>query len=103
MRRVYVDSSAFRAPYRSSNISFAGLGADHRAYDANRWPAQRSYFDVSQYRAPLRAGYYQSGALRGPEEPVQASMTRAQSWALLAIIAGSIAFGVLGDKLRKRL
>lgn len=58
MRRTYTDVSAFRAPYSSSNISFAGLGSDG-------WPAGRSYQSVHFYRAPYQAGYYQSGALRG--------------------------------------
>jgi len=104
MRRIYTSTAHFRAPYDTANISFAGLGvlgSDHRAYDANRWPARRSYFDVSQYRAPLRAGYYQSGALRGAEAPeAQASMTGAQKWTIVAVILGSIALGVLGDKLK---
>jgi len=98
MRRVYTDVSAFRAPFRSPNISFAGLGADHRAYDANRWPAGRTYFDVSQYRMPYRAGYFQSGALRGSDAPP--GMTSAQGWAFAAIVVGTIAFGLLSDKMK---
>jgi hypothetical protein len=93
MRRVYTDVSAFRAPFRSPNISFAGLGADHAAYDVNRWPAGRSYHDVSQYRMPYRAGYYQSGALRGTDGGV----TSGQAWALAAVVIGTIAFGLMGD------
>ncbi len=65
MRRVYTSTAHFRAPYDTPNISFAGLGADHREYDANQWPAGRSYWTTHFYRAPYQAGYYQSGALRG--------------------------------------
>jgi hypothetical protein len=60
MRRLYTDLSAFRQPYKSSNVSFAGLGAT-----PNQWASGRSYVDVSQYRMPYRSGYFQSGALRG--------------------------------------
>lgn len=98
MRRIYTDVSAFRAPYSSSNISFAGLGADHRAYDVNRWPAGRTYFDVSQYRMPYRAGYFQSGALRGPDAPPGPNTTQKVLVALF--ILGSIGFGLLGDKMK---
>lgn len=70
MRRVYTDTSAFRAPFRSPNISFAGLGtalspSGHAAYDINKWPAGRSYYSTHFYRAPYQAGYYQSNSLRG--------------------------------------
>ena len=90
MRRIYVDSAHFRAPYDTANVSFAGFGADHSAYDANRWPANRSYFDVSQYRAPFRAGYYQSGALRGGDALGAASAGAGAA----VLILGTIAFGV---------
>ncbi len=95
MRRVYTDVSAFRAPYRSSNISFAGLGnpAGHAAYDQNRWSAGRSYYDVSQYRMPYRAGYYQSGALRGVDG--------VSGWTTLAILgAAALAFGLYRSRAR---
>jgi hypothetical protein len=65
MRRVYTSTAHFRAPYDTPNISFAGLGLDHSAYDTNKWPAGRSYWTTHFYRAPYQAGYYQSGALRG--------------------------------------
>ena len=65
MRRIYTSTAHFRAPYDTPNVSFAGLGAGHAAYDANRWPAGRSYWSQHFYRAPYQAGYYQSGALRG--------------------------------------
>ena len=97
MRRVYTSVAHFRAPYDTPNISFAGLGVlgapGHVAYDANKWAAGRTYFDVSQYRAPLRSGYFQSGALRGDD-----SGTSTTAMVLIGLfIAGSIAFGVLGD------
>ena len=65
MRRVYTSTAHFRAPYDTPNVSFAGLGAGHAEYDANKWPAGRSYWSPHFYRAPYQAGYYQSGALRG--------------------------------------
>lgn len=87
MRRTYTDTSAFRAPYRSPNVSFAGFGADHSAYDANRWPPGRSYWSPHFYRAPYQAGYYQSGALRGlGQTPTNAGA--------VVLILGTIAFGV---------
>jgi hypothetical protein len=98
MRRIYTSVANFRAPFRSSNISFAGLGADHRAYDANRWPTGRSYHDVSQYRMPYRAGYFQSGALRGSD----GGITTGQAWMFAAIVVGTIAFGVLTDTHKSR-
>ena len=101
MRRVYTSTAHFRAPYDTPNVSFAGLGGGHAAYDRNHWPAGRSYWSTHFYRAPYQAGYYQSGALRGPE-PVQATMTGPQKWALVVMIAGAVAFGVMGDKLLKR-
>src|SRR5258705_8140565 len=79
MRRIYTSVASFRAPYRSPNISFAGLGADHSAYDANRWPAKRSYFAVAWYRAPYQQGYYQSGALRGRDAMAPAAAPGAAS------------------------
>lgn len=80
MRRVYTDVSAFRAPFRSPNISFAGVDGlgtlgSHAAYDRNHWPTRRSYFDVSQYRQPYANGYYQSGALRGMDPLVSSAIT----------------------------
>lgn len=97
MRRIYVDSAHFRAPYDTPNVSFAGLGADHAAYDANRWPATRSYFDVSQYRAPYRAGYYQSGALRG----LGGDPTNPTGVGAIILIVGTIIVGVGQDYLKK--
>jgi hypothetical protein len=38
-------------------VPFQGLGAS--------WPAGRSYWDVSQFRAPYNQGYYQNNDLRG--------------------------------------
>lgn len=67
MRRIYTSTAHFRAPFDTPNISFAGLGGGHAAYDANRWPVGRSYWTTHFYRAPYQAGYYQSGALRGPD------------------------------------
>lgn len=59
MNRIYTDTSHFRAPYDTPNISFAGLGDDRQ------WPAGRSYYDISNFRAPYDEGYYQPGNLRG--------------------------------------
>lgn len=70
MRRVYTSTAHFRAPFDTPNISFAGLGMDHSDYDANKWPVGRSYWTTHFYRAPYQAGYYQSGALRGPDDAV---------------------------------
>lgn len=94
MNRIYTDTAHFRAPYDSANISFAGLGDV-----AKQWPRGRSYWSTHFYRAPYQAGYYQSGALRGPE--AAASMTGKQQFAMVAFIVGAIALGVLGDKFRK--
>jgi hypothetical protein len=104
MRRVYTSTANFRAPYDSSNISFAGLGAllsapGHAAYDINKWPAGRSYYSVHHYRQPYRLGYYQSGALRGPDS--QATMTGPQKFALIAVIAGAIVLGVMSDRAKR--
>lgn len=82
MRRVYTDVSAFRAPFRSPNISFAGLGDV-----ANRWPAGRTYYSTHFYRAPYQAGYYQSGALRGDDVPPGARL------ALYAAVGGALGAG----------
>lgn len=102
MRRVYTEVANFRQPYASSNVSFAGLGvlgsSDHSAYDANKWPAGRSYFSNHFFRAPYQAGFYQSGALRGDDEGFS---TTAKVMIGLFIV-GSIAFGVLGDVLNAK-
>lgn len=99
MRRVYTSTANFRAPYDSSNISFAGLGTmlsapGHAAYDINKWPAGRSYYSVHHYRQPYRMGYYQSGALRGPSDPVQVTPLQ-----LLGIGAAGVALGYFVGKL----
>lgn len=88
MRRIYTSTAHFRAPYDTPNISFAGLGGGHAAYDANRWPVGRSYWTTHFYRAPYQAGYYQSGALRGPD---LLSMTGAQKGLVAAAVAATAA------------
>jgi len=93
MRRIYVATEHFRAPYASDNISFAGLGQPP-------WPSGRSYWSTHFFRAPYQAGYYQSGALRGVGD--SASMTGAQQATVGVLIVGAIILGVLGDKLMKR-
>lgn len=95
MRRTYTDVAAFRAPYRSPNVSFAGLGAS--AYDANRWPAGRSYWTQHFYRAPYQAGYYQSGALRG----LGGDPTNPTGVGAIILIVGTIIVGVGQDYLKK--
>lgn len=97
MRRIYASTAHFRAPYDTPNVSFAGLGADHRAYDANRWPAGRSYWTTQFYRAPYQAGYYQSGALRG-SDPMNPTGVGA-----VVLILGTIVIGVGWEKLGKWL
>lgn len=57
MRRVYADTSAFRSPYSSPNLTLTGLGA--------AWPPGRSYQDVSHFVAPYRTGMFQSNQLFG--------------------------------------
>lgn len=88
MRRIYASTAHFRAPYDTPNVSFAGLGAEHGAYDANRWPAGRSYWTQHFYRAPYQAGYYQSGALRGDD------VTNPSSVGAAVLILGTIIVGV---------
>ncbi len=87
MRRIYTSTAHFRAPFDTPNISFAGLGG-HAAYDANRWPVGRSYWTTHFYRAPYQAGYYQSGALRGPDS---LSMTGTQKGLVAAAVAATLA------------
>jgi hypothetical protein len=67
MRRIYTSVAHFRAPFDTTNISFAGLGMNHSDYDANKWPVGRSYWAVDFYRSPYQQGFYQSGALRGSD------------------------------------
>jgi len=58
MKRIYVSTADRYAPLDSFH-DIQGLGA------SNQWPAGRSYYDVSQYRAPYRVGYFQDGSLMG--------------------------------------
>lgn len=95
MKRTYTDVAAFRAPYRSPNVSFAGLGASHAAYDANHWPAGRTYWSTHFYRAPYQAGYYQSGALRGLGDAAWSGA------GVAVLIVGTIVIGLMKDKLSK--
>jgi len=95
MNRIYTDTAHFRAPFDTANISFAGIGDV-----STHWPRGRSYHSVHDYRAPYRAGYYQSGALRGPEVS-EAAMTGGQKTMIVVFILGSIALGLWGDHLRK--
>jgi hypothetical protein len=98
MRRIYTSTAHFRAPYDTPNVSFAGLGAGHAAYDANRWPPGRSYWSPHFYRAPYQAGYYQSGALRGlgAGDPTNPTGVGA-----IILIVGTIIVGVGQDYLKK--
>lgn len=99
MRRIYTSTAHFRAPYDTPNVSFAGMGADHSAYDANRWPAGRSYWSQHFYRAPYQAGYYQSGALRG----LGGDPTNPTGVGAVILIVGTIIVGVGQDYLKKWL
>jgi len=57
MRRIYTDTSNFRAPY--DDVHFAGLGA------AGKWPTGRTVYDISNYRTPYDEGYFQDNQLWG--------------------------------------
>lgn len=78
MKRVYADTSDFRAPFDSPNLSLSGspdgLGGDPRYAPApgypkgqvvTQWPRGRRYYDTSNFRAPYDDGYYQDNTLFG--------------------------------------
>lgn len=65
MRRVYVSTADFRAPY--DPVDFQGLGNA-------RWPAGRSYWNVANFRAPYDDGYFQNNQLFGV--PTNLDMSR---------------------------
>jgi hypothetical protein len=58
--RKYIDTSNFRAVLELPSIDLRG----------NDWPEARSYFDVSQLRAPYHRGFYQDNQLCGLGEVV---------------------------------
>lgn len=58
MRRLYVDTSDFRAPFDSPQLDLAGPKDD--------FPTARRYYDVSNFRAPYdHRGYFQDNTLFG--------------------------------------
>lgn len=57
MRRMYVSTADFRAPYDAAD--FQGLG------NKPAWPAGRSYWSVADFRAPYDRGYFQNNTLFG--------------------------------------
>lgn len=69
--RLYVDTSQFRSPEGSPNLSFSGLGGCGSCRGLGEevppaaWPTKRSYWDTSQFRSPYRNGYYQDNSLFG--------------------------------------
>lgn len=69
MRRLYVDTAHFRAPYDSPTLTLTGLGDPL----IREWPRGRSYVDVSHFRAPYDQGYFQDNTLFGiGQEPTHA-------------------------------
>ena len=60
-KHVYVDPSKFRAPLNYPNLTLTGLGEDLRS----KWPAGRSYVDVSRFQAPYLDYYFQNNQLFG--------------------------------------
>lgn len=70
MRRLYVSTADFRAPF--DPVPFQGLGQDpygdprwHYPAQPRRWPRGRSYWETAYFRAPYRKGYYQDNSLFG--------------------------------------
>ena len=70
MKRLYVSTADFRAPF--DPVQFQGLGQDpegdprwHRPAPPRRWPPGRSYWETALFRAPYRKGYYQDNSLFG--------------------------------------
>jgi hypothetical protein len=77
MKRVYVSTADFRAPF--DPIPFQGLGQDpsgdprwHRPAPPRKWPAgvshggtRRTYWETALFRSPYRKGYYQDNSLFG--------------------------------------
>lgn len=70
MKRLYVSTADFRAPF--DPVPFQGLGQDpagdprwHRPSPPRRWPAGRTYWETALFRAPYRKGYYQDNSLFG--------------------------------------
>lgn len=61
VRRVYVDPSDFRAPFDSPNLTLTGLG---EALVKN-WKPGRSYYNISNFRAPYDQHYFQDNSLFG--------------------------------------
>jgi hypothetical protein len=57
MRRLYVDTSDFRAPFDSPQLDLAG--------PRDEFPTARRYYDVSDFRAPYDRGYFQDNTLFG--------------------------------------
>lgn len=57
MRRLYVDTSDFRAPFDSPQLDLAG--------PRDEFPTARRYYDVSDFRAPYDRGYFQDNKLFG--------------------------------------
>ena len=61
MKRLYVSTANRFAPL-DELYPLQGLGS-------NAWPRGRSYYDVSQFLAPYRVGYFQDGSLQGLGAP----------------------------------
>lgn len=57
MRRMYISTADFRAPF--DPVDFQGLG------NAPTWPAGRSYWSTANFRAPYDDGYFQNNTLFG--------------------------------------
>lgn len=56
MRRAYISTADFRAPF--DPVDFQGLGA-------TKWPPKRSFWDTGHFRSPYDNGYFQNNQLFG--------------------------------------
>ena len=70
MKRMYVSTADFRAPF--DPVPFQGLGQDpagdprwHQPAPPRHWPPKRTYWETAYFRAPYRKGYYQDNSLFG--------------------------------------
>lgn len=57
MRRMYVSTADFRAPFDAADLQGPGRGP--------AWPAGRSYWSTANFRAPYDDGYFQNNTLFG--------------------------------------
>ena len=58
MRRMYVSTADFRAPF--DPVDFQGLGDV-----STRWPTVRTYWSTANFRAPYDNKYFQDNTLLG--------------------------------------